>query len=112
MLSVPQIYRGNSLGLVRMWAHECRRVFLDRLIFDEDREMFMSFMRNGIREFDTKEEVIFEEPLIYTSFVSATEGHDKTYMNIKSMEHLKVVLENKLIEYNEAVSTMNLVLFD
>jgi dynein heavy chain len=33
-------------------------------------------------------------------------------MPIRDMAHLKTVLESKLAEYNEQVSTMNLVLFD
>ena len=100
------------MGIVRMWTHECMRVFYDRLIFDEDRDMFMSFMKNGFREFDFKEELIMETPLIYTSFVSSCEGHDKAYMPIRDMAHLKGVLETKLVEYNEQIQTMNLVLFD
>jgi dynein heavy chain len=72
----------------------------------------MSYMRNGMKEFDFKEEQILEQPLIYTSFVSASEGHEKAYMPIRDMSHLKGVLEQKLAEYNEQVSTMNLVLFD
>ena len=95
-----------------MWVHECNRVFLDRLIFDEDRDLYMSFLKNGMKEFDFKEDVILEQPLIYTSFVTACEGHEKSYMPIRDMSHLKGVLEQKLVEYNEQVSTMNLVLFD
>jgi dynein heavy chain len=95
-----------------MWAHECNRVFLDRLIFDEDVEVYMGFLKNGMKEFEFKEDVILEQPLIYTSFVSAAEGHEAAYMPIRDMAHLKGVLENKLAEYNEQISTMNLVLFD
>ena len=84
-----------------MWAHECNRVFLDRLIFQEDKDMYMNFMRNGLKEFEAKEEIIFEQPLLFTSFVSACEGHDKAYMPVKDMMHLKGVLENKLQEYND-----------
>ena len=29
-------YNKNPLGLARMWAHECNRVYLDRLITPED----------------------------------------------------------------------------
>lgn len=72
-----------------MWLHECNRVFYDRLIMDEDREVFNNFLKVGMKEFDFKEEVITEEPLIYTSFVSAAEGHEKSYMPIKDMGHLK-----------------------
>ena len=112
MLAHPQLYRGNPLGIVRMWVHECNRVFLDRLIFDEDRDVFMSYLKNGMKEFDFKEEQVLELPLLYTSFVSACEGHETAYMPIRDMSHLKGVLEQKLAEYNEQVSTMNLVLFD
>lgn len=61
---------------MRLWTHECNRVFYDRLILDQDREMYMNFLRTGMKEFEFKEEQILEEPLIYTSFVSAAEGHD------------------------------------
>jgi dynein heavy chain len=113
MLAQPAHYRGNSLGVIRMWAHECHRVWLDRLTFDEDREAYMGFMRLATKEFgDVQEAAIFEEPLLYTSYVSACEGHEAAYLPIQGMEHLKEVLEAKLEEYNEAVASMNLVLFD
>lgn len=95
-----------------MWAHECHRVWLDRLLFPEDIESYMNMMRAGIKQFpDMKEELIFEEPLIFTSFVSACKGHEAAYMTIKDMEDLRVVLEKKMEEYNENVGSMDLVLF-
>ena len=113
MQTNPQHYRGNDLGLARLWVHECMRIFHDRLIFDEDREAFMNFLKNGMKEFsDFKEEVLLETPMIYTSFVSAAEGHEKSYIAIRDLVQLKNVLEQKLAEYNENVSSMNLVLFD
>lgn len=106
-------YRGNDLGLARLWVHECMRIFYDRLIFEEDRDMFMNFLKAGMKEFsDYKEEILLEQPLIYTSFVAAAEGHEKSYLSIRDLAHLKGVLEQKLAEYNENVSSMNLVLFD
>jgi dynein heavy chain len=96
-----------------MWAHECHRVWHDRLIFDVDREAYMGFMRNGLKEFgDFKEEAIFEQPLIYTSFVAMCAGHEPTYLPVAEMAKLKEVLEGKLEEYNEVVAKMDLVLFD
>lgn len=85
-----------------MWAHECHRVWGDRLIFQEDTDTYMNLMRNGIKEFqEMKEEEIFEEPLLYTSYVASCEGHEASYLPIKGMEHLKGVLEAKLEEYND-----------
>ena len=44
-----------------MWAHEILRVFYDRLIVEEDRDMFMNFMRAGMKNFEQfKEEQILE----------------------------------------------------
>ena len=113
MLCQPAAYRGNPLGVVRLWAHECHRVWRDRLIFDEDVEAYMNYMKASCKEFtDHKEEDIFADPLLYTSFVAACEGHEANYLPIKGMDHLKGVLEAKLEEYNENVASMNLVLFD
>ena len=113
LLATPQHYKGKPLELVRMWAHECHRVWYDRLIFDADREAYMNFMRTGIKEFqEMKEEQIFEEPNIYTSFIAMCNGHEPTYLPVTEMTQLKTVLEAKLEEYNEMIARMDLVLFD
>jgi dynein heavy chain len=39
-------------------------------------------------------------------------GFDKAYVAIDSMADLKKILEDKLAEYNETKSQMNLVLFN
>jgi len=43
---------------VRLWVHECHRVWLDRLIFPEDVEAYMGFMKAALKNFpgDMKEE--------------------------------------------------------
>jgi dynein heavy chain len=40
MLSVPHYYKNNKFKILKLWAHECRRVFCDRLIMPEDIEKF------------------------------------------------------------------------
>lgn len=98
---------------MRLWAHECHRVWRDRLIVDVDVDSYMNYMTTAIKEFpDFKPEQIFEEPLLYTSYVAVCEGHEAAYLPTKGMDHLKGVLEAKLEEYNESVANMNLVLFD
>jgi dynein heavy chain len=112
-LAQPALYKGNPLAVVRMWAHECHRVWRDRLITDQDVESYMGFMANGCKEFpDMKTDEIFAEPLLYTSYVLACEGHEANYVPVTTMEKLKEILEQKLEEYNENVGSMNLVLFD
>ena len=113
-LAQPGLYKGRPDLIIRLWAHECYRVWLDRLIFDEDRDQFMVYMNNALKEFGElgKPEAVFEEPLLYTSYVAACEGHEAAYLPIKGMDHLKQILEAKLEEYNEAIASMNLVLFN
>ena len=113
MLAQPSAYKGNPTALVRMWAHECHRVWLDRLLFDDDISMYMNFMRNGLKELtEYKEETVFAQPLIYTSFMAMCAGHEPAYKPVDEYEQLKNVLEAKLLEYNESISTMDLVLFN
>lgn len=109
----PKIFAQNPLSFVRFWAHECHRVWLDRLIYDSDIELYNKFMSSAIKEFpDLKEDAILETPLVFTQFVTACEGHEPAYMPIKGMDHLKMILETKLAEYNETVASMDLVLFE
>jgi dynein heavy chain len=113
MLTQPAHYKGQPLLIARLWAHECHRTWRDRLVTEEDIKQYNVFMTNATKEFgDMKADDIFEEPILYTSFVATCEGHESSHLPIKSMEHLKGVLEGKLEEYNENIASMNLVLFD
>jgi len=71
MLAQPNHYKGNPLDILRLWAHECHRVWLDRLIFEEDRAVYFTLMKTAIKEFtEFKEEDILEEPILYTSYIA------------------------------------------
>jgi dynein heavy chain len=108
----PSPYARNPLGLARMWAHECNRVYLDRLILKEDVDKYNEFMANGLKEFgDFKPEVILQEPLIFTNFISVAKGHEAAYLNVKDEDELKKCLEEKLEQYNDQIASMDLVLF-
>ena len=114
LLSQATVARNNNTSLARMWAHECQRVWYDRLLFEHDQEAYMGFMRNAMKELDYPEAQVMggDEPLIFTSFVAVANGHEAAYKQVASMEELNAVLEQKLQEYNEEVSTMDLVLFN
>jgi len=49
MLAQPAIYKGEPMKMIRLWAHECHRVWLDRLLFPEDIEGYMNMMRVAIK---------------------------------------------------------------
>ena len=111
LLSEPQLYRNKPDQLYRLWLHECNRVYLDRLLFEEDVTKYWEFVRQGAKAFDIKEEQLLQEPVIYTSFVSACQGHEKAYLGLEEIDVLKKVLEDKLFEYNDTNAAMDLVLF-
>jgi hypothetical protein len=46
----------------------------------------MGFMKAALREFgDAKEDAVFEEPIIYTSYVAVSMGNDPAYLPITGM---------------------------
>lgn len=112
MLSDAKYYRANPMMLVRLWVHECHRVYLDRLIMPDDIENYMAYLKVGCKQFEFNTDNLLETPLVYTNFVKSCQGHDKVYMPIEDYAELKKVLEAKLEEYNENMSQMNLVLFE
>jgi len=114
MLSTPMNYKGKPENLIKLWIHESQRVFEDRFINDDDKKKFTDYMKEGYKflaEFD-KEGTAFEEPNLFTSFITMHQGMDKAYIPIEDMPSLKKVLEEKLAEYNELKAAMDLVLFD
>ena len=111
LLAEPQLYRNQPDKLYRLWLHECHRVYLDRLLFEEDVAAYMKFVNEAGKKFDIKEDQLYQEPIIYTSFISACQGHEKAYLGCEDLEVLKKVLEDKLHEYNDSNAAMDLVLF-
>ena len=102
MQSEASPYNRKPLEMVRLWAHECHRVYLDRLILKEDVDKYMEFLGNAMKEFsDFKPDVILAEPLIYTNFISVAKGHEAAYVTIKDMDELRNTLQAKLEEYND-----------
>ena len=51
------------------------------------------------------------DDLVHTTFIQVAKGYDKAYIVAESTNELKKALEDKLAEYNEIKSQMNLVLF-
>lgn len=40
----------NKKVIIKLWCHECLRVFHDRLVNDEDRQWFMDYLRVCVEE--------------------------------------------------------------
>jgi dynein heavy chain len=57
--------------MIKLWAHECLRVFADRLINDEDRIKFDQTLKEVVQEKFKKtwKSIVEVEPLLFGSFV-------------------------------------------
>mmetsp|Transcript_166710 Transcript_166710/g.405134 ORF Transcript_166710/g.405134 Transcript_166710/m.405134 type:complete len:2545 (+) Transcript_166710:2-7636(+) len=109
---------GTSLSMTRLWIHEVTRVFHDRLVNDTDITTFKQELERKASEFfpDENMEKVFEEPLIFTNFIAQPTGSDPVYVAVPSGEAgqtmMSETLVDKLEEYNNTYSIMELVLFE
>lgn len=106
----------ESTQLIRLWGHECMRVFKDRLINEEDRTWFDEALNTKVQEnFNAEWTKIAPRgrPLIYGNFIDPTQlVESRMYDEIEDMSLLKEVMEGYLVDYNNMSSKkMNLVLF-
>jgi len=110
----PALYKDGPVKYVRVWLHECERVFSDRLVCVDDQKELTSILEKvGAKHFSNiPKEEMFAYPLIMTSFVSQAGGNERQYLPAKDYPSLRKVVEDKLAEHNEQFAAMNLVLFD
>eukprot|EP00048_Salpingoeca_helianthica_P012917 m.190889 g.190889 ORF g.190889 m.190889 type:complete len:3952 (+) comp15437_c5_seq39:290-12145(+) len=103
----------DKTALVRLWLHECSRVFKDRLINSEDRNWFLSLMQSQAKTaFDIAwEAVVSYEPVLYGDF-SDPSADPKKYLELPDIRKVKQVMDEALDDYNATTtSPMRLVLF-
>lgn len=109
--------------MIKLWAHECQRVFQDRLISIEDRDKFqeilVAIMKDKFKR-DWKS-IVKVEPLLFASFVpmvpagpESTKLLTNVYCELTDRDKVKKTADDSLGEYNSANASkrMNLVLFD
>lgn len=116
--------RPNSIldgeAFAKLWIHECSRVFHDRLINEDDREVFREIVIDLVKtkfKYNWKKEDIFygRSELIFSVLLrlDAPEPADQYYEENTNRNKLFEVLEGKLGDYNvEFPSKMDLVFFD
>ena len=110
-------------NLIKLWAHECMRVFQDRLISQEDRDEFNGLLKDQItkkfkKSFDDLVEV---KPLLFGSFTPTVYPDGDTskkcisdlYCELTDRDKVKKVCETQLEEFNIMFRSkaMDLVLF-
>ncbi|CAF1579491.1 unnamed protein product, partial [Adineta steineri] len=98
--------------MIRLWIHECFRVFADRLNDDKDREQFNVILSEklGVHMDVTFHSICQNRlPPVFGDFCNA----DELYEDLVDFDKLKIHMEKVLKDYNETPGTvpMDLVLF-
>ena len=85
----------QDLGmLLRLWFHECCRVFQDRLVNSEDRLWFDKKMRSKMADFGVEDnEVLGEGPLLYGDFM-VPNTDNKIYEEITDQQKVRCSLKH------------------
>ncbi|KAJ3337634.1 hypothetical protein HDU93_000777, partial [Gonapodya sp. JEL0774] len=103
----------QEADLIRLWAHECLRVFSDRLVDAADRGWFSDLLKQTMNENlrFAWSHVVLSEPLMYGDYL--TQGSDtKVYTEVRDLKKLVKLVEDYLEDYNStSTSPMKLVLF-
>jgi dynein heavy chain len=110
--------------IVKLWSHECQRVFADRLISQQDRDDFMAMLKTKVKERFKKdyEKIVEVKPLLFASFVPTLYREDDVekkkpigdiYCELTNRPAMQKKTELSLEEFNTVnrQKKMDLVLF-
>eukprot|EP01063_Lacrimia_lanifica_P030854 TRINITY_DN4987_c0_g4_i2.p1 TRINITY_DN4987_c0_g4~~TRINITY_DN4987_c0_g4_i2.p1 ORF type:complete len:4157 (+),score=1788.38 TRINITY_DN4987_c0_g4_i2:76-12546(+) len=104
----------DSNQLVRMWLHECQRVYRDRLVDDQDRGWFDDLLKRQLQKHmkaKWKDVCGDEDRLIFGDYLNP-QADTRFYEQCMNLSQLAGVMEGYLGEYNEAsIKQMPLVMF-
>ncbi|KAI5103364.1 dynein beta chain, ciliary, partial [Silurus meridionalis] len=111
LFSTPECVK-DTFDLIRIWMHECNRVYRDRLTDVPDIELFEKIQedvcKSCFEEIDSGK--LMEKPNIYCHFAQGI--GDPQYFPIPSWTALNKLLTEALESYNEVNAAMDLVLFE
>ena len=108
---------------MKVWIHECQRVFFDRLISIEDQQVLNSVIKRIVKENQNFQyfqiEKIFERehPLQYAAFLDSSLMDIQNfgiYEEVKDPDHLHKILTDYIDMANQVSSKfkLNIVLFE
>ena len=123
MYKADKNYHDSKESLVKLWVHECLRIFHDRMINSADQNTIKTILDEHLQAgmgmsyqqccipVQTPDGLVHLDPVFIGEDLRTDGG--KVYDLIESHEKLKTCLEGKLLEYNGMTKniTMNLVLF-
>ena len=113
----------DETSFIKLWAHECQRVFMDRLISFQDQEFFTDNILKRIIAQNFKKQwtdIVEFEPLLWGSFIPTLYPDGDTtrkpmsniYCELTNRKNLNKYAHDFLEAHNEQMSTrLTLVLF-
>ncbi|OWZ24775.1 Axonemal dynein heavy chain [Phytophthora megakarya] len=109
----------DGKDFVRLWSHECLRVFSDRLIDDKDRAWFADILGKTVKlHFDLQYTAADvrgpNTTLIYGNFGGSSDGknNNRNYAELRDRDKLQNAMHVFLEDYNNmSAAPMRLVLF-
>ena len=107
----------DKVTATRLWAHECMRVFHDRLIDAEDqkyfKELLIELVQGQLSQSWDYEEVFEDGHIMFGDYLKmGATGEDRIYEELKDLKAFGGLLEEYAFEYNMATPVqMNLVFF-
>ena len=99
----------------KLWVHEVSRIFMDRLINDEDREWLineiMEMLSRNFKSPIERDDIFGESKVKFGDILKIDSG--RIYEEIRETNKLLKALEGQLEDYNDAsTNKMNLVFFE
>lgn len=112
-LTTPDKF-STAAGFVRVWHHECLRVFHDRLITAKDKELVSGLLEKLVKQhWPAAAAAALQAPLLFGDFKDALNPEKpRMYEDLQDFAATKKIFDGVLEEYNQKYLRMNLVLFD
>lgn len=77
-------------SLLKLWYHECCRVFQDRLVNNEDRSWFETMVRSKMSDFSVDpKEVLSNDSILYGDFMNPN-ADPKIYEEINDISKVSL----------------------
>jgi hypothetical protein len=69
------------MDLIRVWIHEAQRVFGDRMINNQDRDVLLDLLITEAGKFKLKKDDIFNsERIIFGDYMAGIDGDNRPYV--------------------------------
>ena len=107
----------DAKTMIRLWMHECMRVFHDRLIDEEGKtylkELLLDLVAVNFNQSWDYEETFLNGHILFGDYLKqGAQGPDRVYEEIRDLKGLATILDDYQFEYNNtSPNQMNLVFF-